>query len=163
MPSCDPASISDRFSPARITVTALRLPCSASACNRSRRAEMSENSDATKNALAASSSTVSSTPKTSLMVVVSLFGASAQFGELEEVDATAVHADHRGQPVCRVVGRMVGVERGQLDGLAGLGDVTEFLQHQPADRLVFAFGGAETGRGRDLVDAQQARDLPATA
>ena len=65
MPSCAPASISDRFSPARITVTALFLPCSASASSRSRRAEISANSEPTKNALAPSSSTISSTPRRS--------------------------------------------------------------------------------------------------
>ena len=55
----------DKFWPARITVTARRLPCSASASRRSRRAEISANSAPTKNAFAASNRTVSSTARMS--------------------------------------------------------------------------------------------------
>src|SRR5882757_4607744 len=70
IPSCAPASITGKFSPARMTVTALCLPCSARASSRSRRAEISANSAPTKNALAASRITVRTTPKKSPISVV---------------------------------------------------------------------------------------------
>src|SRR3954470_20462123 len=69
---------------------------------------------------------------------------AALLGQLEQVDASAVHPDDRGQPAQRVVHRALGVECCQLDGLTGLGNVAELLHHQPADGLVFTFGSTET-------------------
>ena len=51
--------------------------------------------------------------------------AAAQFGQLEQVDAPAVHPHDRGQPAHRVVERAVGVECGELHRLAGLGNVAQ--------------------------------------
>ena len=65
IPSWAPANISGSCSPARIAVTALDLPCSANASSRSRRAEISENSAPTKNALVATSRMVANTPSKS--------------------------------------------------------------------------------------------------
>src|SRR5882757_660045 len=160
MPSCAPASISERFCPARITAIALRLPCSARASSRSRRAEMSANSAATKKALAASSNTVSRTPSRSLIGGL-LVGAEPD--QLDQVDAATVHSLDARQPAHRAVDRGVGVELGQLDRLALDRDVADLLEHQTADRFVLALGGPERGFGVDLVDAQQSRNLPAIA
>ena len=63
MPSCAPASISERFSPARITVTALCLPCSTRASRRSRRAEISANSDADEERVGAAAAARSAEPR----------------------------------------------------------------------------------------------------
>src|SRR4051794_24059522 len=160
MPSWAPASISDRFWPAWITVTALRLPCSASASRRSRRAEISANSAATKKAFKASSSTVSRTPNRSLIRGL-LVGAEPD--QRDEVDAAAVHPLDGCQPVHRPVEGRVGVELAQGHRLALDGDVAELLQHQPADRLVLALGRPKWCLGVDLVDPQQAGHLPAVA
>ena len=165
MPSCAPASISGRFSPARMTVTALCLPCSARASSRSRRAEINANSAPTKNALARQQQhgqhhaeevthqrhRSSSSPR------------RPQLGQLQLIDPAAVHPQHGGQPAHRVLQRCVGIECRQLDRLALFRDMAELLQHQPADGLVFAFRGAETGGLGHLVDAQQTRHLPAAA
>ena len=115
MPSWAPASISGRFSPARITVTALRLPCSARASSRSRRADINANSAPTKNALAPRSSTVSTTPRKSPIGMALFLVAPPELGQLELVDPTTVHPDHRGQPAHRVVQRPVRIECRQLD------------------------------------------------
>src|SRR5689334_14656325 len=164
MPSWAPASISGRFSPARIPVTALRLPCSARVSRRSRRAEISANSAPTKNALAANNAMVRMTPRKSpIGIALSVVVASTELGEFELVDASAVHPDHGREPAHRIVDGPVRVERRQLDRLALLGDVPEQLQHQPADRLVFALRRPESGGAGDLVDAQQTRDMPALA
>src|SRR4051812_1568932 len=160
MPSCAPASISGRFSPARMTATALCLPCSANASSRSRRAEINANSAPTKNALAASSKTVRITPRKSPIGALLFLAVPAQLRELQLIDALPVHPHDRGQPAHRVVQRPVGIEGRQLDGLAFFRDVTELLQHQAADRLVFAFGCPESGRPRHFVDAQQTRHVP---
>src|SRR6202171_4420219 len=161
MPSCAPASITGRFSPARMTVTALCLPCSARASRRSRRAEISANSAATKNAFAASSSTVRTTPKKSPIRVVASVATPAQLRQFKLIDPPAVHLQHSRQPAHRVLQRRVRIERRQLHRLALFGDVAQLQQHQPTDGLVFAFGGPESGRAGHLVDAQQARNVPA--
>ncbi len=166
MPSCAPASITDRFWPARITAPALRLPCSARASRRSRRAEISANSAPTKNAFAASSKTVSSTPKMSPPISDhprSGIAAAAHLRQLEQIDAPAVHPDDRGLPPHRVVQRAVRIEPRELHRLSGLGDVAELLHHQAADGLVFALVPAESGVLGHLVDAQQPRHPPAVA
>src|ERR1700752_463948 len=160
IPSCAPASITGRFSPARMTVTALCLPCSARASSRSRRAEINANSAATKNALAASSRTVRTTPKKSPMVVVQ-FAAPAQLRQFKLIDPATIHLQHRGQPTHRVLERRVRIERRQLHRLTLLGDVPQPQQPQPADGLVFALRGPEPGRSCHLVDTQQARNVPA--
>src|ERR1700682_1504344 len=161
IPSCAPASITGRFSPARMTVTALCLPCSARASRRSRRAEISANSAATKNAFAASSSTVRTTPKKSPIRVVASVATPAQLRQFKLIDRPAVHLQHSRQPAHRVLQRRVRIERRQLHRLALFGDVAQLQQHQPTDGLVFAFGGPESGRAGHLVDAQQARNVPA--
>src|SRR6185503_11248632 len=161
MPSCAPASISGRFSPARITVTALCLPCSARASSRSRRAEINANSAPTKNALAASSTAVSSTPRKSPISVVGSFGALTQLRELQLIDPSTVHLQYGGQPAHRVLQRSVWIERRQFDRLALFRNVAELLQHEAADGLVFALQGPESGRLGHLVDAQQTRHVPA--
>ena len=56
MPNCAPASITERRSEARMTVRARENPSSSRASRRSRRAEINENSAATKKALAANNS-----------------------------------------------------------------------------------------------------------
>src|ERR1700694_5630289 len=160
MPSCAPASISDRFSPARMTVTALCLPCSASASSRSRRAEIRANSAPTKNALALNSATVSRTPSQS-PIGRPLVGPGAEPNQLDQVDAATVHPHDGGPPAHRLVVWCVGIERRQLDRLTLDRDVAELLQHQTADGVVFALRPTESGGGGHLVDAQQARDQPA--
>src|SRR6267378_4189185 len=172
IPSCAPASITGKFSPARMTVTALCLPCSARASSRSRRAEINANSAPTKNALAARSSTVRTTLKKSPINilassrtrssdVVFFVAASAQLRQFQLIDPATVHPQHRGQPAHRVLGRCVRIERRQLDRLAFFGNVAELLQHQTTDGLVFAFGSPESGSFGHLVDAQQTRNVPA--
>src|ERR1700737_2093621 len=172
MPSCAPASITGKFSPARMTVTALCLPCSARASSRSRRAEINANSAPTKNALAARSSTVRTTLKKSPISILAssrrrssdvafFVAASAQLRQFQLIDPATVHPQHRGQPAHRVLGRCVRIERRQLDRLAFFGNVAELLQHQTTDGLVFAFGSPESGSFGHLVDAQQTRNVPA--
>src|SRR5271165_2517839 len=164
MPSCAPASISDRFSPARITVTALRLPCSARASSRSRRAEISANSAPTKNPFATSSKTVSSTPSTSPPIGNSFIGpAGAGLHQLEQVDAPAFHPLHGGSPAQRLVQLRVGIESRQRHGLALHRNVAEFLQHQPADGVVLTLGRSVAGGRGDLVGAQKPRHQPPVA
>src|ERR1700694_2331009 len=176
MPSCAPASISDRFSPARMTVTALCLPCSAGGArrpvpprglpcparppSRSRRAEIRANSAPTKNALALNSATVSRTPSQS-PIGRPLVGPGAEPNQLDQVDAATVHPHDGGPPAHRLVVWCVGIERRQLDRLTLDRDVAELLQHQTADGVVFALRPTESGGGGHLVDAQQARDQPA--
>ena len=164
MPSCAPASISDRFCPARITVTALRLPCSARASSRSRRAEISANSAPTKNAFASSSRTVSSdaeevshqSPPESPWRRPSLTRSSRS---MRRPSIRATVARHR-IGSSRVPVRLECLE---LHRLSDLGDVAELLHHQPADGLVFALVTAESGGRGHLVDAQQPRHPPAVA
>src|SRR5690606_20420388 len=102
MPSWAAASIIDRFSPALMTVMALRLPCATMASSRSRRAEIRANSAATKKALPASSTKVRTTPKTSPMVVLLEFARLQILGgdrdQADPVDAPAVHALHACDP-----------------------------------------------------------------
>src|SRR3954454_15499323 len=161
LPSCAPASISGRFSPARMTATALCLPCSANASSRSRRAEINANSAPTKNALAARSTTVRITPRKSLMGAVLFLVARAQLRELQLIDAAPIHPHHRGQPVHGVIKRRIGIEGRQLDGLTFLWDVAELLQHQAADGFVFPLGPPKPGRPRHFIDAQQTGHVPA--
>ena len=90
--------------------------------------------------------------------------AAAQLGEFEQIDPSAVHPDHRGQPADRVLQRAVGIERPSA----------------PPSRRVRGCGPAPAAPGRrwsrirprapgnrspraDLVDAQQPRNLPAAA
>ena len=96
----------------------------------------------TKNALAPSSRTVSSTPRTSPI--------SAHLPRPESPRPSSVSSSRsmrrpsirtdRGQPAHRVVERAVRIERRQLHRLTGFGNVAELLQHQAADGLVFALG-----------------------
>ena len=89
---------------------------------------------------------------------------AAQLGQLEQIDAAAVHPHHRGQPADRVVA-VARRDRTPVSSTVSpaFGDVAELLQHQTADGLVFALGRPESGRVGHLVDAQQPRHLPAVA
>src|SRR3954452_4362320 len=135
MPSCAPASISGSFSPARMTATALCLPCSARVSSRSRRAEISANSAPTKNALAARSSTVRTTLRKSPIGALRVVTTPAKLRQFQLIYPAAVHQQHGGQPAHRVLQRRVGIERRQLNRLALFGDVAERLQHKAADGL----------------------------
>src|SRR6201988_5298268 len=160
MPSCAPASITGRFCPARITVTALCLPCSARASSRSRRAEINANSAPTKNALAARSTEVRTTLRKSPISVVRFVAAPAQLRQFQLIDAATVHLQHGRQPAHRVLQRRVRIERRQFDRHALFGDVAEFRRDAAADGLVIAVQGPESGRVGHFVDAQQTRNVP---
>src|ERR1700738_5171638 len=163
IPSCAPASITERFCPARITVTALRLPCSASASSRSRRAEISANSAPTKKAFASNSRRVSTTPSTSAIGDHRAPVASWKLDEIQLIDAATVHLRDGRAPSDPVLQGRIGLERLEFHRLTRLGDGAELGHDQPADRLVFAFMTAESGGTGHFVDAQQARHPPPTA
>src|SRR5580693_3088394 len=157
IPSWAPANISGSCSPARMTVTALDLPCSASASNRSRRAEISENSAPTKNALVAISKMVANTPSRSPISNPSHGGITAiiDMGQVKQVDTAAIHSDHPGLPAGRAFGYAIGFISAQLHRVPADRNATELLEYQPADRLVFTLRRVIPGGCRHLVDAQQ--------
>src|ERR1700730_4331343 len=89
--------------------------------------------------------------------------APPQPGQLEQVDASAVHPDHPGLPPSRGIRYAVRVISARLHRVPGAGQAAELLKHQPADRLVFTLRCVITGGGGHLVDAQQPRHPPTIA
>ena len=152
MPSCVVESMSVACSIAPSAVRAERRPSSASGSTCERRAEMTANSAATKNALTASSSTSQTSPAQSFTAPPSRDGRGLDLdgrirAEAQPVDPPAVEAQH--------------LERALLgaDAVAHLRQPAELADDEAGDGLVqAALGHAHAGLVAQLVGPQDARE-----
>src|SRR5690606_3723972 len=164
MPSWDPASSTDSSDALRRAARAERLDAAASS-SRCRRAAMSANSTATKNALAAIRPIVTTATTTGLLIAGHLVRQNGHAHGRRHVLVDVADLGHQGPVERAVLVQQFGRIRIQRDpdGVTHLGEAAELGDDQTRERLVVALGQFVVEGAGHLVDMCIASDDPAVA
>src|SRR5690606_24429174 len=165
IPRSGPPSSTDRSEGRRSAARAARLPGAASS-RRWRRAAMSANSTATKNALAAINPTVTATTTQGLLIAGLLrFGAHGEEHRGRNVVLDPTHLRGHTPARCRLVVEEIGAVPGQrnIDPVTDIGQSVEDGDDQTGDRFVITGRQAQLEQAFDFVEVHITGHPPAVA